>query len=322
MKAKTIKLVLRNKIDEWIASIEDKALQKLVKRDAIVTGGCIASMLLREKVNDFDVYFRTRETALELAHYYVGKFKENPPPSFAKHGGEVPISVWEDGDRIKIVVKSAGIAAEEGDGGNYEYFEGDSDPDALAATQYVGQVMQDPGDIEDQYEESQTAALEQEPEPGKPKYRPVFLSTNAITLADKIQTIIRFWGEPAEIHVNYDFVHCTCWWTSHDNHLELPGAALEAMLTRELRYVGSKYPICSLIRVRKFTARGWTINAGQILKMCLQLNELDLLDVKVLEDQLTGVDVAYFNEIINKLKKSDQDRADSAYLLEIVDRMF
>ena len=317
MKAKTIKAVLRKKVDDWIATIDDSGLAAAAKNDVIVTGGCIASMLLREKVNDFDVYFRTRETTLKMAEYYVKRFKENPPPRFAG-GGEVPISVSATDDRIKIVVQSAGIASEEG-GEGYGYFEADADPDAAAAQAYVGEVMTDPGEIEATYEEAEKTALDTET---NPPYRPVFLSTNAVTLSNKVQLILRFWGEPDDIHANYDFVHCTNWWRSQDGHLELRPAALEALLARELRYVGSKYPLCSLIRVRKFVGRDWTVNAGQILKMCMQLNDLDLNDVAVLEDQLTGVDVAYFNEVIEKLKAKDKDRVETSYLLEIIERIF
>jgi hypothetical protein len=148
------------------------------------------------------------------------------------------------------------------------------------------------------------------------------MSTNAITLSDKIQIVLRFYGEPDEIHKNYDFVHCTNYWSSWDHKLTLHPAALEALLSRELRYVGSKYPICSVFRLRKFIHRGWQINAGQILKMCLQISQLDLGDVRVLEDQLTGVDVAYFVELVEKLKEKDPEKVNSAYLVEILDRMF
>ena len=93
-------------------------------------------------------------------------------------------------------------------------------------------------------------------------------------------------------------------------------------MARELRDVGSKYPICSLIRLRKFVRRGWYVNAGQILKMVMQVSELDLKSVEVLEDQLTGVDVAYFLEVIDKLKAKDPQKVNTAYLVEILDRMF
>jgi hypothetical protein len=49
-----------------------------------------------------------------------------------------------------------------------------------------------------------------EPEP----YRPVFLTTNAITLSDDVQLVIRFYGTPGEIHDVYDFEHCKCYWCS------------------------------------------------------------------------------------------------------------
>lgn len=314
MKAKTIKAVIAKKMNEWWDSIDDEAVRELAKANTIVTGGCIASMLLREKVNDFDVYFRTREAAYEVAKYYIKKFQIKK-----KSGIHCRIGIdLAATDRVKIVVKSAGVASEEGTDQPYEYFESNNVNDAAGA--YVGEVMQDKGEIEETYEKTQEAALEVEDE-GE-AYRPVFLSTNAITLSRRVQLIFRFYGEPEEIHANYDFVHCTNYWTSWNGDLVLHQAALESLLARELRYVGSKYPICSLFRLRKFIKRDWTINAGQILKMSMQVSELDLHDLKVLEDQLTGVDVAYFIEIVGKLKEKDPEKVNSAYLIEILDRMF
>jgi hypothetical protein len=77
-----------------------------------------------------------------------------------------------------------------------------------------------------------------------------------------------------------------------------------------------------LIRVRKFVARDWTINAGQILKMAMQVSALDLTDVKVLQDQLTGVDAAYFSQVLSAVKDKYPDRLTAAYLIEIIDRIF
>ena len=134
--------------------------------------------------------------------------------------------------------------------------------------------------------------------------------------------IVRFYGEPDSIHENYDFVHCTNYWTSWDRKLTLRPAAIEALLARELRYVGSKYPLCSLIRTRKFIQRGWAITAGQILKMAMQLNELDLTNVGVLEEQLTGVDTAYFEQIIKALRERDKEKVDTTYLVQLIDRLF
>src|SRR3546814_4892538 len=116
--------------------------------------------------------------------------------------------------RVRIVVKSSGIASEEGAISEYEYFE--SSPQDRAAG-YVGEVMSDPGDIEEAYQETEAAALET----SDPTYRPVFMSTNAITLSDKIQIVLSFYGEADAIHENYDFVHCTNYWRSEEHTSEL-----------------------------------------------------------------------------------------------------
>ncbi|MHA2023820.1 MAG: hypothetical protein ACTSWQ_09185, partial [Candidatus Thorarchaeota archaeon] len=163
-------------------------------------------------------------------------------------------------------------------------------------------------------------------EEAKPVYRPIFLSDNAITLSNRIQLVIRFYGPPDEIHKNYDYVHCTNYWVAKTGVLTLRQQALESMLARRLQYVGSLYPLCSIIRMRKFLKRDWHINAGQILKMCFQLSQLDLTDIEVLEDQLTGVDAAYFMEIIDWCKKKQEESPEfkitMPYLVTIIDKVF
>ncbi len=310
MKAKTIKAILAKKFNNFTASIEDEAVRALVEKNTIITGGCIASMLLGQKINDFDLYFTDHATTKAVAEYYVKRFEVKN-----RHGIACPIHVEDRDGRVKVVIKSSGVASEEGDEADYQYFESQPDGDAAG---YVGEVMGDAGEIEEAYQETEALALEND-EAG---YRPVFMSTNAITLSGKIQIVLRFYGAADQIHENYDFVHCTNYWTSKDGDLVLRQPALESLLCKELRYVGSKYPICSVIRLRKFIKRGWVINAGQILKMMMQISELDLKDINVLQEQLTGVDSAYFIELIGKVKESDPEKINSAYLCEIIDRMF
>lgn len=289
MKGKTIKAVIAKKINDWVSSIDDPAVAELAKKNTIVTGGAIASMLLNEPVNDFDIYLRTKQAAEAIATYYVNKFTEET---------KWPLKLEVTPDRIRIVTER-GHRGETA--GNLEMLGSDQ--------------------IDDAYEQAEAMALETEDD-GKPPYRPVFMSTNAITLSHRVQIVIRFYGEPDAIHENYDYVHCTNYWTSWDGALTLCQPALESLLSKELRYVGSKYPVCSVIRLRKFIKRGWTINAGQILKAVMQISELDLTDPKVLEDQLTGVDSAYFMELMTKLREKDPEKVNAAYLVEIIDRMF
>src|SRR6476661_8171586 len=70
---KAIEKIIMFKMMSWLKSIDNEELRNEVKRDLIVSGGCIASMLLGEDVNDYDVYLRNPETAKKLAEFYVSK---------------------------------------------------------------------------------------------------------------------------------------------------------------------------------------------------------------------------------------------------------
>ncbi|TXH50301.1 MAG: hypothetical protein E6Q97_20740 [Desulfurellales bacterium] len=319
MQIKTIKSVLAKKIQAWANSVQDETVKKIIQEQTVVTGGAIASMLLQESVNDFDVYFRTPEGAFAVAQYYVKKMNEVREKKATK-GTYVPLYVADfeskagidkyEGKRFIIVAESAGVAEEE-QAGEYQYFEV-TDPEGVAAEAYLDDVKN---------------AAEQKAEESKNEFRPIFMSSNAITLSDKIQIVIRFSGEPNEIHANYDFVHCMCSWTSWNRELTTPQEALHAMMSRTLTYIGSLYPVCSVIRTRKFIQRGWRITAGQYLKMAFQIADLNLRDVRVLEDQLTGVDSAFFYQLISIVRKDVEEGKkpediDVAYISQLVDRIF
>lgn len=72
--------------------------------------------------------------------------------------------------------------------------------------------------------------------------------------------------------------------------------------------------------------KGWYINAGQILKMLFQISELNLKDIHVLEDQLTGVDAAYFHQLISWCKRekteNPQFEITAPYLVTLIDKIF
>jgi hypothetical protein len=315
MKKKTINAVICKKFDDWVSNIDDDSVKELVKKNSIITGGCIASMLLKEKVNDFDVYFTNKETVKAVAQYYVNKFNEaHDEDGYVLDGAEIEnlkqnneqhsvaggVGLNMTADRIKIVFQSKGVGKEEG---------AISDDDELEEWPDGKPVVE---------------------EETKPKYRPIYLSCNAITLSHQIQIVIRFYGDPDNIHQHYDYVHCTNYWTSKDRSVTLKQAALEALLSRELIYIGSKYPLASVIRTRKFIKRGFTINAGQYLKMAFQISQLDLTDLPTLEDQLIGVDVAYFQMLISALTEHSakekeagrQFRLEYSYLASIIDKIF
>lgn len=300
MNSKNIKAILSKKFNDFVESIENEEVRKLVKKNSIISGGCIVSMLMKEEINDFDIYFKNKETTLAVANYYVEKFREAKKPKF---DDKDLLSVIDMEDRIKIFIRSVGIVGD-------TKVTDSTEPNEDAAMKYL---------LNDK-------AKEEEDKKELPKYRPIWLSSNAITLSDKVQLIVRFYGDADTIHSNYDFVHCASYWESGENKLVLRQEALEAILAKELKYIGSKYPLCSVIRTRKFIKRGFTINAGQYLKMVLQINRLNFLDINTLEDQLIGVDSVYFNDIIEQIKnKQESDpsfKLDETYLLTIINRIF
>lgn len=311
MKRKTINAILTKKANDWLKHVEDLEVQQAIKRDIIITGGCITSMLLNEEPKDFDVYFRTQETASLVAKYYVEIFKRTHPQY-----NDDNFKVVEESDRVRVHVRSKGVVGEK------EVPLGEPFEDVFD-TRAIWDTTANTGMGVESFKELPIAPPETQK---KAPYRPVFFSSNAITLANQIQIVVRFTGEPDVIHTNYDFVHCTNYWTYRGTGVVFNPLALEATLAKELVYQGSKYPLCSVIRTRKFIKRGWNINAGQYLKMLFQVSKLDLEDIEVLEDQLIGVDSAYFNMLISGLKtKSKQDPSfvvTGDYLAEIIDRIF
>lgn len=152
------------------------------------------------------------------------------------------------------------------------------------------------------------------------KYIPVFFSPNAISLSNDIQIVCRFHWDNVEIHKTFDFIHATNYFTFQD-WLVTNKEALESILTKQLKYQWSLYPLTSIIRMKKFIKRWWNISAGEMLKTMFQISELDLRNPDILEEQLIWVDVAYFRTLIEALRWVDKD-VDSHYLNTIIDRVF
>jgi hypothetical protein len=306
MKARTVKLIIEKRLKQWIETITDEALRKRARNGSIVTGGCIVSLLLNEEVKDFDVYFDSQSLARDMAAYYVTKFLNSPPKAWINADGKLgkSIGVMDRDGGIRLHIKSAGIISE--DANDYQYFEGLPDSEGQDFIQDVTKAV-------DKADEKVVDGGKKEDK----DFRPVFMSENAISLSGRIQVVLRFTGLPDEIHKNYDFTHCTNYY--HDKKLVLRAEALECILAKELRYQGSLYPICSLFRIRKFMDRGWRISAGQILKIALQISKLDLTDMKALNDQLIGVDAAYFRQLMDKLAEKDPTKVDEGYLINLID---
>lgn len=146
MNGKHIKQHLNKKLEDWLSTIDDEIVKKAIKDNAIITGGSIVSLLTNDEVRDYDVYFKTKEALKTVAYYYVTKWNKD---------NETKATITEDEqERVRIFISSDGVAGENAD---------------LESGEEIA-------------ESTETKSKEKK----KEKYRPKFLSSNAITLSDKI----------------------------------------------------------------------------------------------------------------------------------------
>ena len=87
-----------------------------------------------------------------------------------------------------------------------------------------------------------------------------------------------------DITQSFDFVHCVSYF-SYSTGLVLNKFALESILAKELKYIGTFYPVSCLIRMNKFVSKGWRISNSEILKIAYDLSQKNLDSKKVLIEQ-------------------------------------
>ena len=360
MQLKTINKVCSTKLTEWLSSIDDKNLAKDVREALLLSGGSICSMFQGEPVNDYDVYIQDRAVLLRLVKYYTNGMDviEIMDGQRKKEITEEYIDDYNDKHRKKLSEKDLGYIKNAyatslrnlkddqiklffytRDGGlKVERIDAEHTEMGLKAAnekleklkydfQHVAIGTEKFQYIRDQIAEtnSNISILMQGIKQDKAKYQPAFFSPNAISLTDNIQIVIRFHGTPEDIHKTFDFIHPTNYFTFKTGVV----ANLEAMLSiqcKQLKYQGSFYPVTSIIRARKFIKRGWNIGAGELLKIMFQISQLNLSDPDILEEQLIGVDIAYFEALIGALRemlmRNPDTKIEPAYFNEIVDRIF
>ena len=121
MKEKLIRLVLQKKFNNWVESIEDVDVRQSAKMFSFISGGAITSLLLGEKINDYDIYMTNKETVVAVLNYYLEKFKLRQRAA----GKELPegTKVEETNGRVGIMVPSRGVIGEEESEVDYQFFE-------------------------------------------------------------------------------------------------------------------------------------------------------------------------------------------------------
>lgn len=289
MQIKTIRNNIELKLNQWLFTITDEDLRTKVKNNLLVSGGSIVSMLLDEPVNDYDIYIKDMDVLRDLAEYYTKPYCPNIVVFDGRRKDEYLSTINQTHNIYTIAINN------------------------LKSEQIKLYFNDKKGGM---------AIPENTKEELKLNYVPLFFSPNAISLSGNIQIITRFHGDNETIHKTFDFIHATNYFT-FSKGIVTNKKALESILTKQLKYQGSFYPLTSIIRMKKFIKRGWNINAGEILKIMFQISELNLKDFDVLEEQLIGIDVAYFNTLIEILRNiTDKSILTSHYINTLIERVF
>ena len=245
MKAIQIEKLLTGMFEKFLESITDVELRERIKKESFIAGGCIPSMLMDEWVNDFDVYFTSRELATKVWCYYQKQI---------------------------------------------EFAETNTNPGALKIKIDKGNGYW------------KITWLDDIP---KNVFTPIFISGNAITLTDKIQCITKWAGEPKEVVEKFDWAHLRSYYKYPKLHLD-PNV-YRLITEKDLIYTGSDYPLSSMMRMQKYTKKGWKITATDQLKIALDMARLDLTNLEVLKEQMNGIDPTYMMSILDKIENKKWD---------------
>lgn len=309
MQVKTIHKAIIQKLEWWLKSITDKELRNDVRDNILLTGGSICNLLQQQPVNDYDLYLMDMDVLVRLCRYYTSGVKDieimdgREREAYMNGLGGRP--VWEDMDNSEddeFKEQSADWAMR-------------SVAIRMLQPNQVKLFMHDPSGYNPQKGKAKKKGE-------KPKrYSVSFISSNAISLHGDIQIVTRFTGSPETIHKTFDFIHATNYFTFKEG-LVFNLEAVLSIQTRQLYYQGSRYPLSSIIRVKKFVNRGWHVSAGEQLKMIYQCSKLNLDDPDILEDQLIGIDVAYFGALLDILRGKDKDSYTMDTLNEAINVVF
>lgn len=147
----------------------------------------------------------------------------------------------------------------------------------------------------------------------------IFISENAVTFENKFQVIFRFIGEPEVITEQFDFDHC-CAYIKHECNkgLVVPNHTIKSLMTKELKVRGTKYPIDTIHRSRKYIERGYTLDIVEMLKLVMAINDLSLRDTMVFRDQMIGIDALYLRAFIETIDSGDVEIGNSESIFDIL----
>lgn len=119
-----------------------------------------------------------------------------------------------------------------------------------------------------------------------------FLGNKSVTIKFNdlfYQFIIRFYGEPRKVmNETFDFQHCKIAFDLNTRKYIATDDTWHAITSKTILYVNSFYPISSLKRLYKYASRGFTYNTDTFVKIIKDIHKVDVDNKFVIEDQLIG----------------------------------
>jgi len=141
------------------------------------------------------------------------------------------------------------------------------------------------------------------------KTKPISDTENALTFEFKrgehtyiIQLIKGFYGSPQGITDSFDWAHIRSYYDVKKKILVVPPETYRLITDKELIYTGSDYPLSSLLRIRKYMKKGWTMDIVEGIKIAIDIQKVNFKLRKELERHINGIDPMYWTEISDSLK--------------------
>lgn len=139
-----------------------------------------------------------------------------------------------------------------------------------------------------------------------------FSSNNAVSFENrngvKIQAITNpelMGTSPFEVFKNFDFTICMGAYDFVVDDFVISSEFLNDIAQKRLNFnTGTKYPICSLIRTKKYQEKGFVIDAKNMIVLALTIKELQIDTYEDVINQILGIDTFLMYQFTEFLKES------------------
>jgi len=129
-------------------------------------------------------------------------------------------------------------------------------------------------------------------------------------------------GSPLHIFESFDFTICMGSYDFAADEFVLHQNFLKHLAQRRLVFhVGTRFPICSILRILKYQKRGYSISGVEMLKATLAVHRLEMETYADVREQLMGIDTAFLRELTDKFKEEPfkEEKFDFEKMMQLID---